>query len=156
MSVSIGAVEGVLSSDATISDIVLSDRDGPWLKVDKVQADLEPARAAQPPARGRSTDDRAYAGPAPPPALETPAAGHRRPAQPILPELPLKVIVKDFAIQELSLGEPVVGVAARLDIAGQATLGPPSEGLDLSLTSRRLDAGGQFKALMTYVPRPTS
>ena len=35
--VSIGAVEGVLSSDVTISDIVLSDRDGPWLKIDKVR-----------------------------------------------------------------------------------------------------------------------
>jgi len=29
--VSIGAVDGVLSSNASISDIVLSDRDGPWL-----------------------------------------------------------------------------------------------------------------------------
>ena len=37
MSISIGAVDGVLSSDATISDIVLSDRQGPWLKVDKVR-----------------------------------------------------------------------------------------------------------------------
>src|ERR1700684_3931176 len=37
MSVSIGAVDGVLSSDASISDIVISDRQGPWLKVDKAQ-----------------------------------------------------------------------------------------------------------------------
>ena len=37
MSVSVGAVDGVLSSDSTISDIVLSDRDGPWLKIDKVR-----------------------------------------------------------------------------------------------------------------------
>ena len=72
--------------------------------------------------------------------------------QPILPELPVKVIVKQFAVQELSLGEPVIGVAARLDVSGKATLGPPSEGLDLTLTSRRLDAPGEFKALMTYVP----
>ena len=36
-SVSIGAVDGVLSSDASISDIVLSDRNGPWLKIDKVR-----------------------------------------------------------------------------------------------------------------------
>ena len=70
----------------------------------------------------------------------------------ILPELPLKVIVKQFSLQELSLGEPVVGVAARLEIDGKATLGPPSEGLDLSLASKRLDAPGEFKAVMTYVP----
>ena len=37
MTVSIGAVDGVLSSDVTIHDIVLSDRDGAWLKVDKVR-----------------------------------------------------------------------------------------------------------------------
>ena len=36
-SVSIGGVDGVLSSDASISDIVLSDRNGHWLEVDKVQ-----------------------------------------------------------------------------------------------------------------------
>ena len=36
-SVSVGAVDGALSSDASISNIVLSDRDGPWLKVDKVR-----------------------------------------------------------------------------------------------------------------------
>ena len=70
----------------------------------------------------------------------------------ILPELPLKVIVKQFGLHELSLGEPVVGVAARLKIDGKATLGPPAEGLDLSLTSTRLDAPGEFKAVMTYVP----
>jgi translocation and assembly module TamB len=35
--VSIGAVDGALSSDASISDIVLSDRNGPWLKIDKVR-----------------------------------------------------------------------------------------------------------------------
>ena len=55
-------------------------------------------------------------------------------------------------MQELSLGEPVAGVAARLEIDGKATLGPPSEGLDLNLTSKRLDAPGEFKAVMTYVP----
>ena len=71
---------------------------------------------------------------------------------PSCPSLPVKVIVKQFAVQELSLGEPVVGVAARLDISGKATLGPPSEGLDLTLASQRLDAPGEFKALLTYVP----
>ena len=73
-------------------------------------------------------------------------------AQPILPELPVKVLIKQFGVQELSLGEPVVGVAARLGIAGKATLGPPSEGLDLTLTAQRLDAPGDFKTLLTYIP----
>ena len=152
MSVSVGAVEGVLSSDSTISDIVLSDRDGPWLKIDKVR--LIWSRLAL---LSRRLDvDRLTIGhvqvlrrplpsDVPPPDTGTPP--------PILPELPLKVIVKDFSVQDLSLAEPVFGVAARLEMAGRATLGPPSEGLDLSLTARRLDAGGQLKALLSYVPQ---
>jgi len=151
MKVSIGAVDGVLSSDATISDIVLSDRDGPWLKVDKVR--LVWSRLAL--FSGRLDVDRLTIGhlqvlrrplpsETPPPDTGTP--------RPILPQLPVKVIVKQFAVQELSLGEPVIGVAARLAIDGRVTLGPPAEGLDLSLTAKRLDAAGEFKALLSYVP----
>ena len=35
--VSIGAVDGALSSDASIRDIVISDRDGPWLRLDRAR-----------------------------------------------------------------------------------------------------------------------
>ncbi len=151
MKVSIGAVDGVLSSDASISDIVLSDRQGPWLKVDKVR--LVWNRLAL--FSRRLEVDQLTIGQMQ--VLRRPLPSETPPPdtgaqQPILPELPLKVIVKQFGVQELSLGEPVVGVAARLSISGKATLGPPSEGLDLTLTSQRLDAPGDFKALLTYVP----
>ena len=151
MKVSIGAVDGVLSSDASISDIVLSDRQGPWLKVDKVR--LVWNRLAL--FSRRLEVDQLTIGhmqflrrplPSETPPPDTGAQ------QPILPELPLKVIIKQFAVQELSLGEPVVGITARLGISGKATLGPPSEGLDLTLTAQRLDAPGDFKALLTYIP----
>jgi translocation and assembly module TamB len=152
-SVSIGAVDGVLSSDASISDIVLSDRGGPWLKIDKVRLIWNRLALFS---RRLEVDQltighmqflrRPLPSDAPPPPSDNATP------QPILPELPVRVIVKQFAIHELSLGEPVVGVAARLDVSGKATLGPPSEGLDLTLASRRLDAPGEFKALMTYVP----
>ncbi len=153
MTVSIGAVEGVLSSDATISDIVLSDREGPWLKVDKVGSIWSRLALLS----RRLEVDQLTIGhmqvlrrPLP---SETPPPAEAGPPQPILPELPLKVIVKQFAIDELALGEPVVGVAARLALTGKATLGPPSEGLDLSVNARRLDAGGELKAILAYVPQ---
>jgi translocation and assembly module TamB len=149
--VSIGAVDGALSSDASISDIVLSDRKGPWLKIDKVR--LVWNRLAL--FSRRLEVDRLTIGhmqflrrPLPSETPPPPDTGPRS----ILPELPVTVVIKQFGVQDLSLGEPVVGVAARLEIDGKATLGPPSEGLDLSLTSKRLDAPGQFKAVMTYVP----
>ncbi len=151
MSVSIGAVNGVLSSDASISDIVISDRQGPWLKVDRAR--LVWNRLAL--FSRRLEVDQLTIGrlellrrplPSETPPPDTGAQ------QPILPELPVKVLIKQFGVQELSLGEPVVGVAARLSIDGKATLGPPSEGLDLTLTAQRLDAPGDFKTLLTYIP----
>ena len=151
MKVSIGAVDGALSSDASIRDIVLSDREGPWLKVDKVRLVWNRLALFS---RRLEVDQltigrmqflrRPLASDTPPPDTGGPRS--------ILPELPVKVLVKQFGVQELSLGEPVIGVAARLNISGKATLGPPSEGLDLTLTAQRLDAAGDFKALLAYVP----
>ena len=151
MSVSVGAVDGVLSSDASISDIVISDRNGPWLKVDKAR--LVWNRLALFSRRlevDQLTIGRLEFLRRPLPA-DTPPP-HTGAQQRILPELPVKVIIKQFRVQELSLGEPVVGVAARLNTSGKATLGPPSEGLDLTLTAQRLDAPGDFKTLLTYIP----
>ncbi len=151
VSVSIGAVDGVLSSDASISDIVISDRNGPWLKVDKAR--LVWNRLAL--FSRRLEVDQLQIGrleflrrplPSETPPPDTGAQ------QPILPELPVKVLIKQFGVQELSLGEPVVGVVARLSISGKATLGPPSEGLDLTLTAQRLDAPGDFKTQLAYIP----
>ena len=152
MSVSVGAVDGVLSSDASISDIVISDRNGPWLKVDKAR--LVWNRLAL--FSRRLEVDQLTIGrlellrrPLPSDAPPPPDTGAQ---PPILPELPVKVLIKQFGVQELSLGEPVVGVAARLSISGKATLGPPSEGLDLTLNAQRLDAPGDFKTQLAYIP----
>ena len=157
--VSIGAVDGALSSDATIRDIVLSDRDGPWLKLDKAR--LVWSRLAL--FKRRLEVDQLEIGhlqflrkPLPAPAGATPPAPttDAAPADtPILPELPVKVIIKDFGVADLALGAPVVGAEAHLAIKGRATLGPPSEGLDLSLDAHRLDAGGAFVAKLGFVPQ---
>ena len=149
--VSIGAVDGALSSDATISDIVLSDDDGPWLKVDKVRLVWRRLALLQ----RRLEVDQLQIGklvflrkPRPAPA----GADAKADDSPILPDLPVKVIVKQFGIDQLSLGEPLAGVAARLAISGAATLGAPSEGLDLHLDAHRLDAAGAFLAQLNFVP----
>jgi translocation and assembly module TamB len=150
--VSVGAVDGALSSDATISDIVLSDRDGPWLKIDKVR--LVWNRLAL--FNRRLDVDQLQIGKLdflrrPPSAAADPNAP-KADDSPILPDLPLKVIIKQFGVTELSLGAPVFGTAARLTMAGAATLGPPSEGLDLHFDAHRLDAAGAFDAKLAFVP----
>ncbi|WP_054207712.1 translocation/assembly module TamB domain-containing protein [Bosea vaviloviae] len=151
--VSIGEVNGALSSDVEIRDIVLSDRDGPWLRLDRAR--LIWTRSAL--LLRRLDIDRLEIGKlevlrrqAPPPAGAAPPSN-----EPILPELPLKVIVRAFQLNELVLGEPVLGVPVRLGATGSASLGPPSEGLDLKLAARRLDSPGQFDVNIAFVPDTT-
>ena len=100
--VSIGAVDGALSSDATIRDIVISDRDGPWLRLDRAR--LVWTRSAL--LLRRLEVNRLEIGkleilrkPVPEPGAPPPADN-----SPILPELPLKVIVEAFQLGELALG----------------------------------------------------
>ncbi|ACL61536.1 translocation/assembly module TamB domain-containing protein [Methylobacterium nodulans] len=147
--VSIGAVDGALSSDATIRDVSIADREGVWLRLDRAR--LIWRRTAL--LSRRLEIDRLEIGrlellrrPLPNPVATTSTD------DPILPELPVKVEVKAFALDELALGEAVLGQAARLAGAGQAKLGDPSEGLDLSLGIRRLDRPGNATLKLAYVP----
>ena len=118
--VSIGAVDGALSSDATIRDIVISDRDGPWLRLDRAR--LVWTRSAL--LLRRLEVNRLEIGkleilrkPVPEPGAPPPADN-----SPILPELPLKVIVEAFQLGELALGPTVIGAPARLSATGAARL----------------------------------
>ena len=148
--VSVGAVDGPLSSNASISDIVLSDRDGPWLKIDRVRLMWRRLALVQ---RRLEVDQllihrlEFLRKPLP---SDQPAPAQA--AAPILPELPVKVVIKEFAIGELVLGEPVIGVASRFSVAGAATLGDPAEGLDLHLDAKRLDANGALTTRLQLVP----
>lgn len=147
--VSIGSIEGALSSDATIRDVSIADRDGVWLRLDRAR--LIWRRTAL--LARRLEIDRLEVGRLE--ILRRPAPGQQGPQsnEPILPELPLKVEVKAFALGELALGEPVLGTAARLTASGSARLGNPSEGLGLRFEARRLDAGGTLTTRLEFVPQ---
>lgn len=151
--VSIGAVEGALSSDVLIRDIVLSDRDGAWLRVDRVR--LIWRRTAL--LLRRLEVDRLEIGRLEVIRRPLPQPG-TAPANdaPILPELPLKVIVTAFQLGELALGPDVAGgKPAVLTANGVATLGPPAEGLDLRLDARRTDQAGELSLRLGFVPTTT-
>lgn len=147
--VAIGRIEGALSSDAMIHTIEISDRDGVWLKLDRARIVWRRLALLS---RRLEIDklqvDRLEIFRRPVPA-ETPVAGEH---QPILPELPVKVEIKNFALAELKIGEPLLGTAARISAAGAAKLGNPSEGLDLRLDVRRLDQPGILTARLGLVP----
>ncbi len=145
--VSVGSVEGALSSNSTIRDVTIADRDGVWLRVNEVR--LEWSRLALLSRRlevnkleiGRLEFLREPL----PSEVEVPDSD-----QPILPELPVKVAIADFNLRELVLGEPVIGTAARLSASGNASLGAPAEGLRLVFDARRLDAPGTLSARLNY------
>jgi translocation and assembly module TamB len=148
--VTIGSIEGALSSNAVIRDVRIADRDGVWLNLDRAR--LVWSRTAL--LRGRLqvdelTIDRLRIQRRPLPAEEDAPVSD----EPVLPELPVRVIIDRFALQELALGEPVLGTEARLSAAGSAQIGNPSEGLDLSFAAQRLDAPGQLSIDLTYVPQ---
>ncbi|MBX9930106.1 MAG: translocation/assembly module TamB domain-containing protein [Methylobacterium sp.] len=149
--VSIGAVDGALSSDATIRDVAISDRDGVWLKLDKAR--LVWRRLAL--LSGRLDVETLEIGrlevlrrPLPAPVSATP-----EPDGSLLPDLPVKVEIKGFKLAELVLGESLAGQPARLSATGRAKLGPPAEGLDLDIVVNRLDAAWQFAARLLFVPK---
>jgi translocation and assembly module TamB len=107
--VTIGSIEGALSSNAVIRDIRIADRDGVWLNLDRAR--LVWSRTAL--LRGRLqvdelTIDRLQVLRRPLPAEEDAPVSD----EPILPELPVRVIVDRFALQELTLGAPVLGTQA--------------------------------------------
>ena len=148
--VSIGAVDGALSSDAVIRDVAVSDRDGVWLRLDRARIVWRHLALLA----GRLEVDslevgrlemlrRPLPGPTPPEA---------KPDGRLLPDLPVKVEIKAFKLGELVLGEAVAGQPARLSAEGRARLGAPSEGLDLRAEAKRLDAAGRFALTLLYVP----
>jgi translocation and assembly module TamB len=145
--VSIGTVEGALSSDATIRDITISDRDGVWFRLDRARIVWRRLALLS----KRLEIDRLEIGSLevlrkPLPAEEAvPGAD-----EPLLPELPVKVQIADFRLQKLTLGEPILGVAAQLSATGAASLGNPAEGLDLRFAAHRLDAPGNLTARLNY------
>ena len=151
MSVSIGAVDGVLSSDASISDIVISDRNGPWLKVDKVR--LVWNRLAL--FSRRLEVDQLTIGrleflrrPLPSTLRRRTRARSSRSSR----NCRSRCSSSSSACRNSRLASRWSASRRASTFPGKATLGPPSEGLDLTLTAQRLDAPGDFKTLLTYIP----
>ena len=148
--VRIGRLDGALSSDATLYDLTISDKDGVWLRLDRAR--LVWTRSAL--LARRLEVDKLEIGKLdivrqPIPSDEPVAQANA----PLLPELPVKVQVKDFSLAELALGEGLLGVAARFTASGAANLGNPTEGLALRFDARRLDAPGTLAARLSFVPQ---
>ena len=147
--ISIGAIDGALSSEATIRDLQIQDRDGLWLKVNSVRINWRRLALLQRRLEIDKLDiDRLDVLRKPAPA-EAPVSNEN---EPLLPELPVKVDIKEFSLATVNLGAPVLGVPASFSMGGNAKLGPPSEGLVLFLDGERLDQPASLNVRLNLVP----
>jgi translocation and assembly module TamB len=145
--VTIGAVDGALSSDAIIRNVAVADDAGVFLTIDRIRIVWRRAALLQ----RRIEVERLEIGRITLARRSSAVAGEPEPG-PLLPELPLSLQVGRFAVDELALGEPVLGVAARLSASGSASLGRPADGLRAALALRRLDQPGRADLTLAFVP----
>ncbi|MEM8551665.1 MAG: translocation/assembly module TamB domain-containing protein [Pseudomonadota bacterium] len=136
--ISLGQIDGALSSDVRISEITIADRRGVWLRIEN--AALVWSRLAL--LRGRLDIDSLSADGitivrAPLPA-ETDEPLDDTPFT--LPDLPVEVDIDELNVARVAIAEGVVGPAAELSVEGRARLADGS--LDTALTIERLDRPG--------------
>ncbi|MEO1273912.1 MAG: hypothetical protein AAFV96_00540, partial [Pseudomonadota bacterium] len=140
----LSGVEGLLASQATVARITISDTEGTWLLIENAEIDW--TRSAL--LRGRVEVDaltaerisiprRPVPGPAslPDPSVE--------PAGFSVPELPVSVNLERLEIGEIELGEPVLGLEAKITANGSFSIA--NRALEAKLEINRLDGpGGRF------------
>ncbi|WP_037310847.1 translocation/assembly module TamB domain-containing protein [Ruegeria halocynthiae] len=153
--VTVKGLQGALSARATIEEITVADDEGVWLTIKDAELDwnrlalirgrfsvnaltaqeIDIARAP-----GTTTKDE------PAPSAET------QPFQ--LPELPVSIEIGEIRVDDLSLGEPLIGVAADLTVTGNLSLADGA--LDTNLDVTRLDRAGDEIKLTAGFQNATS
>jgi translocation and assembly module TamB len=159
MKLDIGEIEGPLSSRPLFRDITLADKDGVWLKIDRVEIDW----SRLPLAALRVDINRFAIGrvdvlrrPAPAPEEPKPA----EPAAPagktsgggLAPDLPVRFRLAAFQVDRLALAEPVLGQAATLTLTGSAEAGASTDGAKAAFTAQRTDAAGSIQLKAEVAP----
>lgn len=143
----INNIQGVLSSDATIGEITIADREGVWLRISNAR--IVWTRSAL--FLGRLSIDTLGAEridilrkPLPDEGAPAPEAGAFK-----VPELPVSVTLSQLEVQRIVFGPTVFGLASKIKAAGRLQLSDGS--LDTALDIERLDGpGGQLKLAATY------
>ncbi|WP_146346033.1 translocation/assembly module TamB domain-containing protein [Phaeobacter marinintestinus] len=153
--ISVRGVTGALSSRATIEEIAVSDDDGVWLRI--TGAVLDWNRLAL--VRGRFSVNSLAADeieiartPKPVPADPEIPTAEAQPFQ--LPELPVAIEIGEIRVDKISLGEPLIGVAAELSLKGAVSLA--NGALDSNLAITRLDRPGDEIDLIAKFENETS
>lgn len=153
MKIEIGAIDDVMSSTPVVRDIVIADRKGAWLKIDRVAAKwsrlalvglkldveridigrVDVLRKPEPAAEQKEETKQASAGGSFP------------------PKLPIGIRLGELVLEKLVLAEPVLGAPATLSINAGAEL--TGAAASMKLLAQRIDAPGSIGADAAYSPR---
>ncbi|WP_274629036.1 translocation/assembly module TamB domain-containing protein [Arvimicrobium flavum] len=141
-------IQGVLSSNASIGEITIADREGIWLRI--TNARIVWTRTAL--LRGNLNIDTLSADridvvrkPVPAEGLPPPEAGSGF----AIPELPVSVQLGQLQVPLVVFGEELFGLAAQISVGGRMSLSGGA--LDTALQIQRLDGpGGQFDFTASY------
>ncbi|MEZ5781383.1 MAG: translocation/assembly module TamB domain-containing protein [Rhizobiaceae bacterium] len=132
-------IQGVLSSNATIGEISIADREGVWLRITNAQIVWTRSSLLL----GNLNIDKLAADridvirkPLPDEGLPSPEAGSGF----SVPELPLSVELKELQVPLVSFGEELFGLAAEISVNGRLSLSGGT--LDTALDIQRLDGPG--------------
>jgi translocation and assembly module TamB len=143
----ISGIQGVLSSNATIGQITIADREGIWLRV--TNARIVWTRSAL--LLGRLDIDTLAADaievlrkPLPEEGLPPPESSGFQ-----IPELPLSITLGELNVPRVTFGEGVFGLGSEISVTGRLRLADGS--LDTALNVTRLDGpGGQLGLTADY------
>ena len=140
-------IQGALSSDATIGEITIADRQGVWLRI--VNAHIVWTRSAL--LFGRLEIDSLGADRIEVLRKPLPAQGAPAPSSSgfSLPKLPVSLTLKKLDVPEVDFGRTVFGLQSRISVAGGLKL---ADGvLDSELSVKRLDGpGGTLQLAAKY------
>lgn len=152
--INVGGIDGSFPTDLTLKDVVLSDRKGEWLKLDRARVvwsplqlysrklvidavDLGRVEVLRQPDYPEADDN------APPPD----------PNAPLFPELPIEIHLEKFLLSDLDLAAPVIGTPARLTANASATVRQPKQGVFAQFDVQRTDGTmGRFGGKARFVP----
>lgn len=146
--VSVGEIEGLLSSDMTIRNIEIADKDGLWLTIDRTRVVWKRLALLGAKLEIETLDvDRVEV--ARRPVTDAPDAATAEPFR--LPQLPVAVVIDRFSLDELVTAAPVLGQPAQFSATGSAHL-EAARGLGLVLDVTRQDRPGTLAAKLDFVP----
>jgi len=145
----ISNIDGVLSEQATIREITISDAEGVWLRVNNASIDWNQGAlfTGRLLVRSLTADSIEYirnAIPSDDPKLPSPEASSFE-----VPEFPVAIQLDSLSVPKVTFGETVFGLGSEISVAGNLRLEGGS--LDTKLDITRLDGpGGALNTSVAY------